>query len=525
MAKETVQINTKARALLWVLAIYVLAFIVGYVCCIPINQFMLKVFVFDTVATIVTFIFSVILKNSSVYDAYWSFTPMLMSVWIFLAGKAFAPMQILFLVIFNIWSVRLTLNWVEVFTDFSYEDWRYIKFRNETPKIFWPIVNFFGIHYMPTLVVFAGMLPLFALTKMEMGVYCIPGMIVMLMGISFEFFADRQMHAFLQISRSKKGEKTQQKDGFRSDVCRVGLWNYSRHPNYLGEITFWVGVFLTMIPYAPNLWYYGIGAVSIGLLFNAVSIPLMEKRQLSRRPAYEEYRKVTARLLLGFREGEYANQSAGSIGANMLLAAGALFVNGLGVFMTFHAGLGAGPWDVLNLGLSKTLGILYGTASISVSLLILLIDIILKEPIGIAMFIDAFVVGKAVDFFEYTGVIPVPETMVGKVVMIVIGLVIMGYTQYLYMMAALGCGPRDTLLVGLKKRTKHIPIGVVSILILSTATLIGYLLGGPVGIGTLLCAFCSGPVMQFAFTTVKFDATGIRHQRLSESKNILLKRI
>lgn len=91
--------------------------------------------------------------------------------------------------------LRLTINWITVFTDFSYEDWRYIKFRNETPKIFWPVVNFFGIHFMPTLVVFAGMLPLFVIAKIELGVKSIPGILVMLFGILMEYFADRQMRA------------------------------------------------------------------------------------------------------------------------------------------------------------------------------------------------------------------------------------------------------------------------------------------------------------------------------------------
>ena len=75
-------------------------------------------------------------------------------------------------------------------------------------------------------------------------------------------------------------------------------------------------------------------------------------------------------------------------------------------------------------------------------------------------------------------------------------------------------------MVGLAKRMKRVPIGVVSIALLSTATLIGWLLGGPVGVGTLICAFGAGPIMQLAFTTVRFDATGIRHQRLKESMKV-----
>ena len=63
---------------------------------------------------------------------------------------------------------------------------------------------------------------------------------------------------------------------------------------------------------------------------------------------------------------------------------------------------------------------------------------------------------------------------------------------------------------------------MVSIALLSASTLIGWLLGGPVGIGTIICAFCAGPVMQFAFHTVRFDATGIRHQRLKETFGVFL---
>ncbi len=208
----------------------------------------------------------------------------------------------------------------------------------------------------------------------------------------------------------------------------------------------------------------------------------------------------------------------------MLLAAVSLFVNGLGVYLTIHANIGAAPWDVLNLGIAHTTGILYGTASIIVSVTILVIDILMKEPIGLAMFIDAVVVGKAVDFFNYINIVPVPKTIAGSIIMIIIGLFIIGYTQYTYMVAALGCGPRDTLLVGLSRRLKKLPIGAISIALLSMATFIGWLLGGPVGIGTLLCAFGAGPIMQFSFHTVHFDATTIHHQRLRESFRVFTKR-
>ncbi len=216
------------------------------------------------------------------------------------------------------------------------------------------------------------------------------------------------------------------------------------------------------------------------------------------------------------------NKTRGAILFNMLIAAVSLFVNGFGVYLTIQAGIGAAPWDVLNLGLSRTFGILYGTASITVSCTILLINILLREPIGITMFIDAFVVGKSVDFFRYIHAVPVCSSPLTGIPVMIIGLFVIAYTQYTYMIASLGCGPRDTLLVGLAKRVKRIPIGAVSIALLSTVTLTGWLLGGPVGLGTLICAFCAGPIMQLSFQSVRFDATGIRHQRLRDSVKIFL---
>ena len=224
------------------------------------------------------------------------------------------------------------------------------------------------------------------------------------------------------------------------------------------------------------------------------------------------------------RDCMITNRTAKEIFLHMLLAAVSLFVNGFGVYLTIQANIGAGPWDVLNLGLSKSLGILYGTASIAVSLTILVIDVLLKEPIGIAMFIDAVVVGKSVDFFNHINAVPACTSPVTAVPVMLVGLTIMAYTQYTYMVASLGCGPRDTLLVGLAKRVKRVPIGLVSIALLSLATLIGWLLGGLVGIGTLLCAFGTGPIMQLAFRSVRFDATGLKHQRLTDSLKVVFSR-
>ncbi len=219
-----------------------------------------------------------------------------------------------------------------------------------------------------------------------------------------------------------------------------------------------------------------------------------------------------------------ANRTPMAIGMNVLLATISLFANGFGVYLTIQANIGAGPWDVLHLGISKSFGILYGTASVAVSYGILALDILLREPIGIAMFIDALVVGKAVDLFNHFNVVPACTSLKTGIPVMLAGLVIMAYTQFAYMIASLGCGPRDTLLVALAKRAGRIPIGAVSIGLLSLATFIGWLLGGPVGVGTLICAFGTGPIMQMAFHTVRFDAKTVRHQHLLDSVKTILHR-
>ena len=218
------------------------------------------------------------------------------------------------------------------------------------------------------------------------------------------------------------------------------------------------------------------------------------------------------------------NSTAIDILMNFLMASVALFFNGFGLYLTMKAGIGAAPWDVFNLGISKTFGVLYGTASITVAFIILIMDVCLKEPIGLAMIIDSIVVGKAVDFFNYVDFVPETDNLILSILTLFGGLVVMGYTQLFYMKASLGCGPRDTLLVGISKRIKKIPIGVVAIGILSAATLAGFLLGGPVGLGTILCAVCQGPIMQFAFKTFSFDATTVKHQNIAESVKVFVRR-
>ena len=205
----------------------------------------------------------------------------------------------------------------------------------------------------------------------------------------------------------------------------------------------------------------------------------------------------------------------------MVGAALGLFFFGFGVHLTIQANIGVGPWDALHLGLANTLHVKYGTASIAMSLLILGVDVLLRGRIGIGMFLDALIVGKTVDLFDWLGIVPEMTGWFSGVLLMLAGLIVEGFSLYLYMRAGLGCGPRDTLLVQLKKKLRRLPIGFISIVILSVVTFAGWKLGGPVNVGTLICALGTGPIMQMAFRTVRFKAEDVVHQDLVTSLMIL----
>ena len=225
--------------------------------------------------------------------------------------------------------------------------------------------------------------------------------------------------------------------------------------------------------------------------------------------------------ILSYHE-HVSNNSPRDIVINSVVSALSLVLFGFGVYLTIIADIGAGPWDVLNLGLSNTFNCLYGTASICVALSVLTVDILIKEPIGISMIFDSLLVGKSVDLFDYLDLFQSPASLPMAIMLLVFGLIIMCISQYYYMSAALGCGPRDSFLVGLSRHIRFIPIGAINIIILVCATLSGYLLGGKVGMGTLICALCTGPIMQLVFYVMGFDATRVRHQNLRQSAAVLL---
>lgn len=194
-----------------------------------------------------------------------------------------------------------------------------------------------------------------------------------------------------------------------------------------------------------------------------------------------------------------------------------LLIFSLGVHLTIRANLGLAPWDCLGMGVSYHTPLNYGLAMTAISVIILLIDLLLRERIGFGTIFDAFLTGSFIQLFNDIDSFPeTADTFIG-IWIIIAGLALMAVGQYFYMSSAQCCGPRDALLVALGKRLSRLPIGAVQVLLWGMALLAGWLLGGPAGIGTIVSTFGSGIVMQVIYTLIKFEPREVEHQSVIET--------
>ena len=198
-----------------------------------------------------------------------------------------------------------------------------------------------------------------------------------------------------------------------------------------------------------------------------------------------------------------------------------LLIFALGVHCTIRADLGLAPWDCFGMGISYHTPLNYGLSMTVMGVVILLIDVLLKEKIGFGTIIDALLTGNFVQLFQDLDPFPKTRSLWAGVLIILLGLALMAVGQYFYMKSAQCCGPRDALLVGLGKRLRKLPIGAVQVLLWGTVLLFGWLLGAPVGVGTLVCTFGSGVVMQLIFSLIKFEPRSVEHQSVTDTVRAL----
>ncbi len=275
--------ENKTLSILLIASIYIMAAALGLgVYMLMPFAFWAKLLIADIACTVFVFIFSMIFKNASVYDPYWSVQPIVIVVF-FACGHMITLPSLLLLISIIYWGIRLTGNWAYTFGGLKHQDWRYTKFENESGKIY-PLINLAGIHLMPTLIVYLCTLPAVFVIRNELSANAgsVIGMAVCIGAATLQLFSDVQMQRY-----RKSGEH---------GLIRTGLWKYARHPNYLGEILMWWGVGIQAVSVMPDHWYLLAGAFANTIMFFTVSIPLADKRQ-SQKPGYAEYKAATRSLL------------------------------------------------------------------------------------------------------------------------------------------------------------------------------------------------------------------------------------
>lgn len=244
----------------------------------------------DLIATLVVFGASRVHGNSSLYDPYWSVLPPYLVIFWFLAADTPGVEDVravMLLVVVFVWAIRLTGNWLYDWPGLHHEDFRYAPLRDGAGRLEM-VVDFAAIHLFPTLIVFLGLVPAYAVLARPGGEVNWLDIVALVVGIGapiLQFVSDAQMRAFIRTRQP-------------GQAMESGLWAWSRHPNYFGEISFWFSLAFFGIAGAPEDWWWLLaGAVGMTVMFQGASIPMMEKRSLERRPNYQEIIDRVPRLV------------------------------------------------------------------------------------------------------------------------------------------------------------------------------------------------------------------------------------
>ena len=272
---------SKSEALIRVVVAYIVALLsaIIMVSFLDLGPLLMAIMM-DVIGTLVIFGFGRYYSNSSFYDPYWSVVPPAMALFWMSVGSSGEVVlrELAVLGVIFYWATRLTLNWAYFWEGMNHEDWRYEMLRSRAPKIA-VLTDLVAIHLIPTTIVFMGMLPVFAVFIMGSSPFSWIDILAVLVGVgavSLQMISDFQLRA---IAANKDSNESLAK----------GLWAWSRHPNYFGELGFWLSLFLFGISAHPSGWIWQIlGVIGMTLMFLFASIPMMEKRSLERREGYQD---------------------------------------------------------------------------------------------------------------------------------------------------------------------------------------------------------------------------------------------
>jgi uncharacterized membrane protein YczE len=190
-----------------------------------------------------------------------------------------------------------------------------------------------------------------------------------------------------------------------------------------------------------------------------------------------------------------------------------LFLYAVGIVITLNARIGFAPWDVFHAGLAETIGISFGLASIVTGVAIVAVAAMLGERIGIGTILNMLLIGVFLDALLGIEGLPVAANFAYGALMMAGGMFIIAIATYFYIGSGFGAGPRDSLMVAITRKTGF-PVGIVRAAIELLAVLVGWGLGGMLGLGTVASALAMGLCIQLVFRLFRFDPTAIRHESI-----------
>lgn len=256
---------------------------------IKIDNMIFKLFIISLIWTTILWIISLIIKSSTLSKPFLSLLPAFLVIFYSLTITKINFQTYLMLISVIIWSISVTINYLTRLKNLKEEDWRFLEITNKHPKLKF-LINLFGNHFLPVLVIYLAILPIFYYlnlsTVTNINLSTIIAFIIMVLGIIIELIANTQMNKFKKISKNP------------FEVNKTGLWKISRHPNYLGEIMMWWGSFLMMLSLDDKKLLFFLGPLLITLAILIINIPMMEKRQLNKKYDYKEYQNITNMLLI-----------------------------------------------------------------------------------------------------------------------------------------------------------------------------------------------------------------------------------
>lgn len=347
---KTSGINKKIWSFFIVFAIYILAFLAGFLI-YTVSKYKINIllitFIADIAATLIVWGAGLTFKNSSVYDPYWSVAPAtIVPFWVIIKKTELSSAVILMLAVLIIWAARLTLNWALRWKGLKHEDWRYLMLKDKSPRT-WFLTNLVGINLMPTVIVFLALIPVYYSVGFDgkINYLIIIGFIVSAASVIIQTISDAQMDFFrksnlrnesnagyntVKLSSSESvifdsagasnntpersfggnsisGINSRQNDTERKRIypknsnIDTGLWRHSRHPNYFGEVMFWWGLWIMQMGINPLKWITVAGPLVLVLLFVFVSIPMMERHVIESKPDYKMYKKQVSMIVPWFR--------------------------------------------------------------------------------------------------------------------------------------------------------------------------------------------------------------------------------